>query len=321
MKLFITGATGYIGGALSEQAIAQGHTVRGLSRNEAGDEKLKAIGATPVRGDLKSLDVLRQESSQADAVCHLAYIHDFTANYEDILAIDAAAVDALAEPLRGNNKALVISSGTLVAEPDPAGGETDESSPPLKNPIVDRLRSEKHALSKAKDGVRVSAIRLTPYVHGRGASGFVPMLLDHAAKSGESIYIDDGAIHTSGVNVDDAAAMYLFAVEKSKPGDVWNCCEDKSVSIKDLAGAVGEVMKVPTRSITIEEAMKRGGPLLALILSLANRPSNKKAKRELGWEPTRLDILEDVKAGSYSQLAANLMQGQVDIKHYKTESG
>ncbi|KAH7417998.1 putative NAD dependent epimerase/dehydratase [Cadophora sp. MPI-SDFR-AT-0126] len=319
MRLFVTGATGYVGGAVTEQAIAQGHTVHGLSRNGAGDTKLKALGATPVRGDLKSLDILRQQAAEADAVCHLAYIHDFTANYEDILAIDAAAVDALAEPLRGTNKPLVITSGTLVTEPDPKGGETDETSPPLKNPIVDRLRSEKHALGKAIEGVRVSAIRLTPYVHGRGASGFIPMLLDHAAKSGESIYIDDGATHTSGVNVDDAAAMYLLAVEKSKPGDVWNCCEDKSVSIKDLAGAVGEVMKVHLKSITVEEATKRGGHLLALILTLANRPSNKKAKRELGWEPKRLDILQDVRAGSYTGLAKKLLEGQGGVKHYSAE--
>ncbi|KAK0112858.1 hypothetical protein ONS95_014582 [Cadophora gregata] len=320
MQFFITGATGYVGSTLTEQSIAQGHTVHGLSRTESGDSKLKALGAIPVRGDLTTLDVLRQEAAQADAVCHLAYIHDFTANYEEILAIDAAAVDALAEPLRGTNKALVITSGTPVAEPDPAGGETNESSPLLKNPPVDRHRSEKHALSKAKEGVRVSAIRLTPYVHGRGGSGFIPMLLDRAAKDGESIYIDDGATHTSGVNVDDAAAMYLLAVEKSKPGDVWNCCEDKSVSMKDLAGAVGELMRVPVKSITAEEATKKGGQFLALILTMVNRPSNRKAKRELGWKPTRLDILEDVRAGSYSELASKLLQGEGVVKHYSTES-
>ncbi|KAH7370468.1 putative NAD dependent epimerase/dehydratase [Rhexocercosporidium sp. MPI-PUGE-AT-0058] len=316
MRFFITGATGYVGGAVTEQAIAQGHTVHGLSRNEAGDAKLKALGAIPVRGDLTSVDVLRKEAAEADAVCHLAYIHDFTRNYDEILAIDAAVMDALAEPLRGTDKALVTTSGTLVVEPDPEGGETDENAPPLKNPIVDRYSSESYALSKAKEGVRVSAIRLTPYVHGRGASGFIPMLMDNAAKSGEAVYIDDGATHTSGVNVDDAAAMYLLAVEKSKPGDVWNCCETKSVSIKDLAGVVGEVMKVPTKSITREEATERGGHLLALILTLANRPSNKKAMRELGWEPKHLDILEDVRAGSYSVLAEKLLKGESEVKHY-----
>ncbi|KAL2066335.1 hypothetical protein VTL71DRAFT_2406 [Oculimacula yallundae] len=316
MRFFITGATGYVGGVLTEKAIAQGHTVHGLSRNEEGDAKLKALGATPVRGDLSSLEVLRHQASEADAVCHLAYIHDFTRNYEEILAVDAAVVDALAEPLRGTNKPLVTTSGTLVVEPDPEGGETVEDSPPLKNPVVDRLRSEKHALSKAKEGVRVSAIRLTGYVHGRGASGFVPMLMDYAAKSGESVYIDDGATQTSGVHVDDAAGMYLLAVEKSRPGDVWNCCEDESVSIKALAESVGEVMSVPTRSITREEATKRGGPILPLILTLVNRPSNQKAKKELGWEPKHQDILEDVRAGSYSDLAKKLLKGEAEVKHF-----
>ncbi|KAH9218021.1 hypothetical protein DL95DRAFT_434400 [Leptodontidium sp. 2 PMI_412] len=316
MRIFITGATGYIGGAVTEQAIAQGHRVHGLSRNQAGDTKLKALGAIPVRGDLSSLDVLRKEASEADAVCHLAYIHDFTRNYEEILAIDAAVMDALAEPLRGTDKALVTSSGTLIVEPDPEGGETDENASLLENGWVPRHRSETYALGKAKEGVRVSAIRLAPYVHGRGASGFIPMLMDHAAKSGESIYIDDGATQTSGVDVDDTAAMYLLAVEKSKPGDIFNCCETKSVSIKDLAGAVGEVMKVPTRSITREEAAKRGDHLLVLILTLANRPSNKKAVRELGWEPKHLDILEDVRAGSYSALAEKLLKGEAQVTHY-----
>ncbi|KAG4430478.1 hypothetical protein IFR05_014040 [Cadophora sp. M221] len=316
MRFFITGATGYIGGAVTEQAIAQGHTVHGLSRNEAGDTKLKALGAIPIRGDLSSLDVLRKEASKADAVCHLAYIHDFTRNYDDILAIDAAVIDALSSPLRGTDKALVTSSGTLVVEPDPEGGETDENSSLLENPFVPRYRSEAYALGKAKEGVRVSAIRLSPYVHGRGASGFVPMLMDHAAKGGESVYIDDGATQTSGVNVDDAAAMYLLAVDRSKPGDIFNCCETKSVSIKDLAGAVGEVMKVPAKSVTREEAAKRGDHILVPILTLANRPSNKKAVRELGWEPKHLDILEDVRAGSYAGLAEKLLKGKAKVTHY-----
>lgn len=319
MHFFITGATGYVGGVVTELAIAQGHTVHGLSRTPSGDSKLKALGATPIRGDLTSLSILRSESAKADAVLHLAYIHDFTRNYDEILAIDAAAVDALSEPLRGTNKALVITSGTLVVEPDPNGGETDEDSAPLKNAIIDRIRSEKHALSKAKDGVRVSAIRLTPYVHGRGGSGFVPMLMANAAKYRESVYIGDGAVHTSGVNVDDAAAMYLLAVDKAKAGDVFNCCETESVSIKELAGAIGEVMKVPVTSISREEAMERGGGFLVAILTLANRPSNGRAKRELGWEINGLDILRDVREGSYGALAEKLLAGEAEVKQYTTE--
>jgi nucleoside-diphosphate-sugar epimerase len=123
MRIFVTGATGYIGRVVTERALAEGHAVYGLSRNEKGDAQLRALGAKPVRRELTSLDVLRQESAQAEAVLHLAYIHDFGMDYEEVLRIDAAAVDALGEPLRGTERALVITSGTAVVDPDPAGGQ------------------------------------------------------------------------------------------------------------------------------------------------------------------------------------------------------
>ena len=219
MRIFVTGATGYIGRVVTERVQAEGHTVHGLSRNEEGDAKLRALGATPVRGDLSSPDVLRRESSEADAVLHLAYIHDWGMDYEEILRIDAAAVDALGGPLRGTGKGFVVTSGTAVVEPDPAGGETTEESPLSETFVLkDRIRSERHALRLSEDGVRVSAVRLPPYVYGRGGSYFVPMLMEMAAKAGESIYVDDGSLRTSGVHVDDAATLFLLAARGGEGG-------------------------------------------------------------------------------------------------------
>lgn len=240
MRIFVTGATGYIGGVVTERALAEGHAVYGLSRNEEGDAKLRALGATPVRGELASLDVLRQESAQAEAVLHLAYIHDWGMDYAEILRIDAAAVDALGEPLHGTDKALVITSGTAFVDPDPAGGETTEDSPLSRTFVLkDRIRSERHALRLSESGVRVSAIRLPPYVYGRGGSTFVPMLMQMAVKAGESVYVDDGHMRTSDVHVDDAATLFLLAAREAKAGDVFNGTGSTTVTLRELAEAIG----------------------------------------------------------------------------------
>jgi len=309
-RIFVTGATGYIGGVLTEYALAEGYDVHGLSRNEAGDAKLRALGATPVRGDLTTLDVLRRESAQADIVVQLAYIHDFTPEtYGEILRIDAAAVDALAEPLRGTGKPLVITSGTLVVEPDPAGGETTEESPLWKDPPLPRIRSELHALSWSEKGVRVSAIRLPPYVYGRGGKGFLMLLMQMAVKGGEAIYIGDGGGCTSCAHVDDVAKLYLLVAEQAKAGDVFNGTGSTSVTVREMAEAIGAVLKLPVRSVAREEAEGRWGPFLTLFVQLRNRASNLKAVQQLGWQPKEIDLLTDITAGSYREPAEKLLSG------------
>jgi len=308
MRLFVTGATGYIGGVITEQALAAGHMVCGLSRSEQGDAKLRALGATPVRGDLFTLDVLRRESAQAEAVLHLAYIFDWAMDYEEILRVDAAAVDALGEPLRGTNKAFVITSGTAVVAPDPVGGETTEESPLSETFVLkDRIRSERHALDLSGAGVRVSAIRLAPYVYGRGGSG-VAMLMQMAAKAGESIYVDDGWLRTSDVHVDDAAALYLLAADKANAGDVFNGAASTTVTVREMAEAIGAALELPVRSVSREEAQAVWGDMTAFVQH-ENRALNRKAVQELGWQPKSIDRLTDIRSGSYRGLAEKLRRG------------
>jgi len=308
MRLFVTGATGYIGGVITEQALAAGHMVCGLSRSEQGDAKLRALGATPVRGDLLTLDVLRRESAQAEAVLHLAYIFDWAMDYEEILRVDAAAVDALGEPLRGTNKAFVITSGTAVVAPDPVGGETTEESPLSETFVLkDRIRSERHALGLSGAGVRVSAIRLAPYVYGRGGSG-VAMLMQMAAKAGESIYVDDGWLRTSDVHVDDAAALYLLAADKANAGDVFNGAASTTVTVREMAEAIGAALELPVRSVSREEAQAVWGDMTAFVQH-ENRALNRKAVQELGWQPKSIDRLTDIRSGSYRGLAEKLRRG------------
>jgi len=309
MRIFITGATGYIGRVVTERALADGHAVCGLSRSEEGDSRLRTLGATPVRGELASLEVLRQQSAQADAVLHLAYIHDFTMDHEEVLSIDAAAVDALGEPLRGTGKSFVITSGTAVVDPDPTGAETTEESPLSETFVLkDRIRSERHALRQSEDGVRVSAIRLPPYVYGRGSSYFVPMLMQMAAKAGESVYVDDGRLRTSGVHVDDAASLYLLAVGKAKAGDVFNGTGSTTVTLRQLAEAIGAALEVPVRSVSREEAEAIWGKFLTAFVQFENRASNRKAVQQLEWRPKGIDMLTDIRSGSYRELAEKFRQ-------------
>jgi nucleoside-diphosphate-sugar epimerase len=307
MRIFITGATGYIGRVVTGRAIAEGHAVYGLSRSEEGDARLKELGATPVRGELASLDVLRRESAQADAVLHLGFIHDFTMDFEEVLRVDAAAVDALGEPLRGTEKAFVITSGTAVVAPDAAGGETTEDSPLSETFVLkDRIRSERHALRLSGDGVRVSAIRLPPYVYGRGGSHFVPLLMQMAAKIGESPYVDDGSLRTSDVHVDDAAELFLLAAGKAKAGEVFNGAGSTTVTLRELAEAIGAALKLPTRSVSRGEAEAKWGPFLTAFVQFENRASNRKAVQQLGWQPKGVDLLTDIRSGSYRELAEKL---------------
>jgi len=312
MDVFVTGATGYIGRVVTERALAAGHNVRGLSRTDEGDARLRALGATPVRGELTSLDVLRQESERAEVVLHLAFIHDFTMDHAEIRRFDAAAVDALGEPLRRTGKPLVVTSGTAVAAPDPEGGETTEDSPISETFILkDRILSERHALRLAEDDVQVSAIRLPPYVYGRGGSYFAPLLMQMAAKAGESIYVDDGSIRTSDVHVDDAAELYLLVAKAAKPGEIFNGTGSTTVTLRELAEAIGEVLGLPVRSVSREEAEAKWGAFLTAFVQFENRASNRKAVQQLGWQPKGIDMLSDIRSGSYRELAASLQQEKV----------
>lgn len=157
--------------------------------------------------------------------------------------------------------------------------------------------------------MRVSAIRLPPYVYGRGGSVFVPILMQKAAQAGESIYVDDGHLHTSSVHVDDAAELYLLAAKQAKPGDVFNGTGPATVTLRQLAEAIGEALKLPVRSVSRKEAEVLWGPFLTAFVQYENRSSNRKAVQQLGWKPKGVDLLTDIRSGSYRELAVKLRQG------------
>ncbi|KAK3934799.1 hypothetical protein QBC46DRAFT_367983 [Diplogelasinospora grovesii] len=282
-RIFMTGAGGYCGRSITELAISEGYEVRGLSRSEASDAAIRGLGAVPVRGDLTSLSVLREESAAADIVIHLATAFNFFdgGSYDDVLPIDNAAVDALADGLAGTDKPLVCTSGTLVVAADPEGKETDEATPPHTNPVLTRGKNERHALSLAQArGVRVMVVRLAPYVYGRGGSG-VRAFMEHGAKAGGVLCVDGGKNRITSVHVDDAARLYLLAAQRGRAGELYN------------ASANTDAL----------------GKLLSWFIAAESRASAAKARKEFGWKPTRAGILEEIKDGSYKAVAEALRKG------------
>lgn len=304
-RLFVTGGSGYLGAVLIPLA-TKDYTVYALSRSESSDKKLEDLGAIPVRGDVTSLDVLRKEAAQADAVLHLATAYVFGGPpYEEILPIDNAAADALAESLVGTEKPLIVTSGTLSVAADPSGAETTESSPPEPSPLNTRIKAERHALSHASKGVRVMSIRLAPYVYGRGGSG-VQRFMGMAAQAGNVTFIDGGKNRTTNVHVDDAARLYLLALEKGKAGEIYNASSATDITAGQIFGAIGTAIGVPVKDISKAEAEATIGPFITFFLAGENRASGAKAVKELGWEPKEQGILDEINHGSYQEVAKAL---------------
>ncbi|KAF5014055.1 hypothetical protein F66182_15098 [Fusarium sp. NRRL 66182] len=227
-------------------------------------------------------------------------------DYSAGLRIDAAAVDAICEAIQGTDKPLLVTSGSLLVEADPNGEETTETSPLQKNPVNQRWKAEHHGIRWAKEkGVRVIAIRLAPYVYGRGASG-IRLFMQMHARNGEVICIDDGSAKTSTIHVDDAARMYLLAAEKGSVGDVFNCTSSTVVTALQIAEAMGSVLNLPVRFLKFNEAVAKFGPFFSKFLSAVNRGSSAKAVQTLGWKPKEVGILDDIKSGSYQAVAEEL---------------
>jgi nucleoside-diphosphate-sugar epimerase len=308
MRIFMTGASGYIGSVVAEKAIEQGHEVVGLARSHASEEKLKKLGVTPFPGDLESLDRLTRGAAEADAVLHLGFVHDFTRPYEELISIDKSAVRAMAKGISGTDKPLITTSGTGVTAPDPNGAETNEDSPLDADPVLKlRAGAEADALSLTTNGIRVNVIRLAPYVYGRGGSVFVPVLLKAAVTHGFACYVGSGANHTSSANVDDVAQLYLLAMEKAAPGAIFNGSTETDIPLRDLAEAIGVAVGVPATSVPRAEADAICGAFIARFIEVGNRASSQKAKEALDWQPQPgLGLLEDIVHGSYRALAESL---------------
>lgn len=308
-RLFITGASGYLGSVITCLALSSKYAVFALSRSPSSDRKLEILGAVPVRGDLTTLDVLRREAAASDGVIHLATSYTFgEPSFDAALPVDTAAVDAIASGLLGTLKPLIITAGTLQVVPDPNGHETDESAPANVETTFKRHLVEAHALELVHKGVKVSSIRLAPYVYGRGGSG-VARMMGMGLKLGGLFTINGGENRTTTVHVDDAARLYLLALEKSAGGEAFNASGATDVTARELYGAIGKAVGVKVEDISFDEAKGRMGEMVSWFLKAENRASGEKARRVLGWEVKEMGVLDEIEKGSYKAFAEELVKG------------
>jgi nucleoside-diphosphate-sugar epimerase len=294
MRVFVTGATGFIGTELVKELIKAGHQVRGLTRSDAGVEQLKAAGAEVHRGDLQDLDSLRSGATEMDAVVNLAFNHDwskFAQNAQD----EIKAIETLGSVM-GPGKLLVVTSaiGFTSGAPGQVRRETD---PPTDSPTIPR-RPEQAAQAVAAKGVRVAIVRL-PQVHNTRKQGLVTLLIQIAREKGVSAYAGDGATRWAAGPLKDVAHLYRLAVEKTGPGvTTYHAVEEEGVSLRDIAETIGKGLKVAVVSIPAEKAGEHFG-MFGHFATLDMPASSEWTRKTLGWEPTGTGLIEDLASMKY----------------------
>ncbi len=296
MRVFVTGATGFIGTAIVKELINNGHQVLGLARSEASADKLKAAGAEVHRGDLEDLDSLRSGAEAADGVIHAGFIHDFT-RFQEVCAVDKVAIETIAEVLKGSDRPLVITSGTALVSPGRLA--TEDIIPPF-NPAFPRA-SEVAADEAAAKGVRTSVIRLSPSVHGVGDHhGFVPILVNLAKEKGVSAYIGDGLNRWNAVHRLDAARLYRLALEneKAEPGARFHGAAEQEIPMKAIAEIIGRKLNIPVVSRSKEEAPEHFGWFFHFA-SIDAPASSQLTQQRLNWHPSHPKLLEDLEGNVY----------------------
>jgi nucleoside-diphosphate-sugar epimerase len=292
MKVFVTGASGFIGSAIVKELIDAGHQVTGLARSERSAEKIRQAGAEAVEGDLADLEILRQNALYADGIIHAAFSHDFMiskdiSQFPKAAEMDRLAIEAMGEVLINTDKPLIVTAG-LLGLPLINGKITEESV------AENSLRaSEATALKLAEKGVNASIIRLAPSVHDVGDYGFVPFIISKARENGVSAYPGDGNNRWTGIHRLDAARLFRMALEKGVRGALYNGVEDESVALKELAGIIGEKLHVPMEALSGEDLNKHF-EWLAHFITMDCPVTNLKTKRQLGWEPMNISLLEDI---------------------------
>ena len=296
MRVFVTGATGFVGSAIVPALIGAGHRVFGLARSDAAAAQLTAAGAEVHRGNVDDLDSLRRGAAAADGVIHTAFIHDF-ANFQAVCETDRRAIEALGAALAGSRRPLIITSGTALLAPGQLATEDlGHASGPDAFP---RVASEQAAQAAAARGVRVAVMRLPPSVHGDGDHGFVPLLIDLARKHRVSAYVGDGANRWPAVHRLDAAQLYRLVLEHDfAPGAAFHAIAEQGVAFRDIAEVIGRRLGAPLYSQSPAEAAAHFG-WFARFAALDAPASSQRTRELLGWRPAHPGLLTDIDRPAY----------------------
>jgi nucleoside-diphosphate-sugar epimerase len=297
VRVFVTGATGFIGSAVVRELLEAGHEVVGLARSDTAAAALTAAGAEVHRGALDDLDSLHDGAAAADGVIHLAFSHDFS-DYVGAGKLDLRAVETLGAALEGTGKPLVVTSGTLMLTriaPGRLGTEEIAADPGSAAP---RIASENAAVSMAERGVRASVVRLSPSVHGEGDKGFVPSLIGIAREKGVSAFVGDGSNRWPAVHRLDAARLFRLAVEAAPAGSILHGAGEEGVPFRDITEAIGRQLKLPVVSVAAEDAGEHFGWLSASV-PLDNPTSSTLTQKLLGWHPVQPALIPDLEKGHY----------------------
>ena len=295
MRVFVTGATGWIGSAVVNELVKNGHEVMGLSRSEIGAEALEAAGAKVQRGDLEDLESLRKGAAWSEGVIHCAFVHDFT-DFAKSCAIDRKAIETIGEVLAGKNYPFIISSGTAGGYPGVEVTEDTVDGPPT--PLAVRKQSEVLVLSLVSKGIKSSVLRLPPTVHGDGDKGFIASLTSVAKNKGVSAYIDEGKSRWPAVHRLDAATLYRLVLEKAPGGERYLAVDDAAVPTKVIAEAIGKHLGVPIKSIPAAEAIEQLG-FVGMIFGYDCPANSTKTREKFGWVPKHNSLIEDLEEGHY----------------------
>jgi len=301
MRIFVTGATGFIGSAIVQELIAAKHEVLGLARSDAAAASLAAAGAHVHRGSLADLDSLQRGAAGADGVIHTAFNHDFS-KFKENCETDRRVIAALGSALAGSERRLIITSGTGLLTPGRGRIGTEADAPSANSTAIPRIASEEAAA--AARGARVSVVRLPPSVHGEGDHGFVPLLIKFARDKGVAAYVGDGRNRWPAVHRLDAAKLFRLAVEQGTAGARYHGVAEEGVPFREIAGVIGRRLDVPVESLTPEEAASHFG-WFAHFASLDSPASSQRTRQLLGWQPQQEGLIADINRDSYFPVAGS----------------
>ena len=296
MRVFVTGASGFVGSAVVEELLRSKHEVVGLARSEKSAEALRAMGALAHRGDLEDLASLTRGAAESDAVIHTGFNHDFT-KFAQSCQHDALVIDALGTALVGTRRPLVVTSGIgiLVTNGKDA---TEASLVPTGDKAHPRTATERAVQAQVERGIIASTVRLPPSVHGEGDHGFVPILIDLARAKGVSVYAENGANLWPAVHRLDAAKVYARAIEKTEAGVRYHAVDERGVPFREIARAIGEGLGVPTEGRSKEEAAQHFG-WFAHFAAMNVPATSIETRAKLGWTPAGPGLLADIANASY----------------------